>query len=151
MDLSSKDVFLLLAGFMLSIVGSGIWHWWNIRSNRSREEARLEEEKWRDRLNQGGYLGRSEAASEITIRALYWLVLGNVMFGISGLAWVLDVTEVEGLQSVFASATSFGAVIFLAVSLRWLRRFLRLKALPPSTGPTSTADAGVRASGQIGG
>ena len=131
MDLTSKDVFLLLAGFMLSVVGSGIWHWWLSRSQRSRAEARLHEEHWRERVNHHGYMPRAEAASEIIIRALYWLVLGNVMFGVSGLAWVLDLTGVFGAQSIFASATSFGAVIFLAISMRWLRLFLRLRAAAP--------------------
>jgi hypothetical protein len=74
---------------------------------------------------------RAEAASEIIIRAMYWFVLGNVMFGVSGLAWVLDLTGITEIQSVFASATSFGAVIFLAISLRWLRLFLRLRAAAP--------------------
>jgi hypothetical protein len=130
-DLTSKDIFLLLAGFMLSVVGSGVWHWWLSRSQRSRSEARLREERWRERVNHIGYMPRAEAASEIVIRSLYWLVLGNVMFGVSGLAWVLDLTGVFGVQSVFASATSFGAVIFLAISLRWLRLFLRLRAAKP--------------------
>lgn len=131
MYLTSKDIFLLLAGFMLSVVGSGVWHWWLSRSQRSRAEARLREERWRERVNHPGYMPRAEAASEIIIRAMYWFVLGNVMFGVSGLAWVLDLTGITEIQSVFASVTSFGAVIFLAASLRWLRLFLRLRAAAP--------------------
>jgi hypothetical protein len=131
-----KDFSLLFAGFVLSVVANALWQWWGLRSKRSRATREQADAEWSERLNEGGHLQRAEAASEIIIRALYWLVLGNVMFGVSGLAWLLDLTGIFRFQSVVASLSSFGAVLFLTVSMRWLRRYIRLKRI--------NADATVR-------
>lgn len=127
MNLEIKDYLLLAAGVGGGVIANALWAWWSVRSKKSRESLRAADALWRSRLNHDGYSIRAEAGSEILVRALYWLVLANVLLGISGLSWTLTFTEVEMLEPVVAIATFCGALVFFAISLRWLNRYLRLK------------------------
>jgi hypothetical protein len=81
--ITGKDILLLVAGFALSIVATAIWQWWVIFAQHGQKANAALELLWRERLNHQGYVVRAEAASEIIVRALYWLVTGNVMFTFS--------------------------------------------------------------------
>src|SRR5687768_13762971 len=92
MDLTPKDGFLVLAGFVASVVASGVWQWWSLRTKQARDSGRKLQEEWRARLNHQGFIPRVEAANDIIVRAIYWLVLGNLMFFLSGLTLVFELT-----------------------------------------------------------
>lgn len=127
MDLSAKDAVLLILGVVGGFVGNALWAWWAVRSKKSRETVRATEELWRASLNHEGFVVRSEAANEILVRAIYWLVLANALFAVTGLMSIVNLIGIYQLHLVITEATFLIALTFLAASLRWLRRYLRLK------------------------
>ena len=133
---------------VVGLIANAIWAWWSVRSKKSRESLRATESLWKARLNHEGYAIRSEAGSEILVRALYWLVLGNLSFAVSGLSWALLLTDMGRLQPLIAEVTFLTSVAFLAISLRWLRRYLRLKGPLDDPRGSSTSESG---SNSIGG
>lgn len=141
MELTAKDFVLLGAGLVGGLIANAIWAWWSVRSKKSRQSLRAAESLWKARLNHEGYAVRSEAGSEILVRALYWLVLGNLSFAVSGLSLVLLLTDMSRLQPLVAEVTFLISVAFLSISLRWLRRYLRLKGPLDDQSGSSTAGA----------
>jgi hypothetical protein len=127
MDLTTKDAILVVLGVAGGFIANALWAWWSVRSQRSRESLRAEEDLWRASLNHEGYIVRAEAASEILVRAIYWLVLGNVLFAVTGLMSVLNAIGIYELHLAVTEMTFLLALVFLANSLKWLRRYLRLK------------------------
>jgi len=127
MDIDTKDIILVLVGFALSIVASAIHGWLSSRSALSKAQAEAKEKSFRAKLTGQDVLARNDAFHSIVIRASFWFILGNMMFAISGLAWVLDLTGIFGVQSILASLTSFIAVFFFGASLKWLRLYMKIK------------------------
>lgn len=127
MDLSTKDIVILILGVVGGFIANGLWAWSAITSKRSRESLRAQEELWRASLNHEGFVVRSEAANEILVRAIYWLVLANALFALSGMVSFLNILGIYELHLFLLEVTFLIALLFLAISLRWLRRYLRLK------------------------
>jgi hypothetical protein len=122
LSIDNKDWFLLLAGFALSIVSTALWDWWKVRTRRQKQVSEAINRHWAERLNHRGFTVRADASNEIIVRSMYWFVIGNIMFAISGF------TTFFGLFGGLASAAVSGvALVALSASLRWLRMFLRLK------------------------
>ncbi|GAB6844964.1 hypothetical protein JCM2811A_39660 [Methylorubrum rhodinum] len=127
MFLDAKDVFLIFIGFALNLAAAAVYTWWGARSQKAKATSEENTNVWKRRINSKDINDRTDAFFEIIIRSFYWLIVGNMLFAASGLAWVLDLTGIDGFQSVFASATSFIALFFFWISLKWLRMYFKLK------------------------
>lgn len=127
MDMSTKEVVILILGIVGGFIANGLWAWSAVTSKRSRENLQAQDELWRASLNHEGFAVRSEAANEILVRAIYWLVLANALFALSGMISFLNILGVYEIHLFLTEMTFLIALLFLAISLRWLRRYLRLK------------------------
>lgn len=62
---------------------------------------------------------------------MYHFILGNVMFAVSGLSWIVDPVAFSlssswgGFERIFATLTSFFALFYFSSALIWLRRLFK--------------------------
>lgn len=89
------------------------------------EAFRREEEKWSRRLGSVDSAVRGAAVEEVALRSLRWFILGNVMFGVSGITWILEFADLYPASNFLASITSLVAVILFGQSLSWLKLYFK--------------------------
>lgn len=136
LGIQAKDIVLLFAGVILALPVTAGWQATKAWITRRGRDADQFEQHWIDRLASRDEVTQRPAYQEVQARALYNFILGNVMFAVSGLAWIVDpfarlmgqrFTEYQG---VFAALTSFAAVIYFSAAMRWLRRLLQALRRP---------------------
>jgi hypothetical protein len=127
MDIANKDFILIIIGFALNIVASAIWTWWTNRSEQSKQEAKKRNDILRSQLNSNDIITSSNAFRMVITKSIYWFVVGNVMFCISGFEVLLNLAELYSIASVIAASSSLSALIFFMASIGWLRLYFRLK------------------------
>jgi hypothetical protein len=118
-----------LIAFLLGLVGnfiaSAIYE--KYKEGRSRHAAaiRAQEDEWRRRLSSADQDVRSRAFQDILMRILLWYLLGNVMFGISGLGWLVDFLRIYTVSNLVAAGSSLIAVVMFGMALSWVKRYMK--------------------------
>lgn len=59
------------------------------------------------------------------MRILLWYLLGNVMFGISGLGWLVDFLRIYTVSNLVAAGSSLIAVVMFGMALSWVKRYMK--------------------------
>ena len=118
MSFTIKDAVLLILGVVGGFITNALWAWWTVTSKRNREHFRAQDELWRASLNHEGFVVRSEAANEILVRSIYWLVLANALFAVSGMMSILNIIGIYEIRLAVTAVTFMVALAFLTGSLR---------------------------------
>jgi len=118
-----------LVAFLLGLVGnfiaSALFERYKIGKSRRAAVLRAQENEWRDRLSSQDDAIRNRAFQDVLIRILRWYLLGNVMFGLSGLGWLIDFLRIYAVSNLVAAGSSLIAVIMFGVALSWINRYVK--------------------------
>lgn len=125
MDAWIREIVIFVFGVVGSFVASAVYDWY--KDNRI--ALRAQEDEWKLRLSSEDLAIRSRAFQDVLIRIFRWSLLGNVMFGISGLVGILDLFQVYALSNAVAAASSLLAVIMFGFALSWVKRYRRASRL----------------------
>ena len=68
---------------------------------------------------------KSEAYNEILINILKWLVVGNIMFGVSGMTYFLEVMELYSFSYIVAGLASVTAIVFYLFAILWINKYIK--------------------------
>lgn len=123
-DYTSEIIFFVL-GLAGNFVVAAMYDRYKAGQSKKAELLRQTDERWRERLNSIDPNTRTGAFQELTFNCLNWFILGNVMFAISGIAWVLEFAELYSVSNVVASATSLIAVLLFGKSLSYIKLYFR--------------------------
>jgi hypothetical protein len=108
-------------GVVGTIVGWFIRRYMNIRSKFNEERDNRILNLFRENIP----AARSEASNEILINIIKWMVIGNIMFGISGMTYFLEIAQLYTTSYVIAGSVSVIALFCYVFALMWVAKFLK--------------------------
>ena len=123
-EYTSEFIFFVL-GLAGNFVVAALYDRYKAGQSAKAEAIRRADQRWNELLNSDDPVVRISAFQELTMQCLRWFILGNVMFAISGIAWVLEFAELYSASNVIASLTSLIAVLLFGRSLTFIKLFFR--------------------------
>jgi hypothetical protein len=121
----AAQILIFLLGMAGNLIASAVYELYTKGKSDRAAALRAKEDRWRARLTSQDEDVRAHAYREVLMRVLRWNLLGNVMFGISGLAWLMDFLRIYAASNAVAAGSSLVAVIMFGVALSWIKRYLR--------------------------
>ena len=72
---------------------------------------------------------RSEASNEILINIIKWMIIANIMFGVSGMTYFLELAKLYTTSYVIAGSVSVIALFCYVFALMWVGKYLKFSAV----------------------
>lgn len=122
-SITAKDVLLLVMGALIALPitagWGGIKGWFKKRADASSTF----KDEWKGQLTSDDQQQKDLAFREMTIRAAYHFILGNMMFAVSGLAWIGDFLGLYPIQSLIAVLASVMATVYFLLCAKWINLY----------------------------
>jgi hypothetical protein len=120
----------LFVGFLLGMAGnlfaSVLYDRFKLGRQRRATTLSKRSELWQSYLNSDSPLIRAQAFQEIQLNVFRWYIVGNAMFAISGIVWILDLfTPLYGLPTLLAAIVSVVALLTFGFAGSWIRLYFR--------------------------
>lgn len=125
MDQTYSHLISFLLGLVGNFIASAVYEKYKAGRTRKAAVLRRKEEIWKEHLSSDDPAVRALAYQEISMKIFRWFILGNVMFGISGLAWMLEFLRLYPLSNGLASLTSLIAVLMFGIALSWIKLYVK--------------------------
>ena len=119
------EIIFFVLGLAGNFVVAALYDRFKAGQSRRAEVLRRADERWDERLNSTDPNTRTGAFQELIFNCLNWFILGNVMFALSGIAWVLEFADLYSISNVIASVTSLIAVLLFGKSLSYIKLYFR--------------------------
>ena len=72
---------------------------------------------------------RSEASNEILINTIKWMIIANIMFGVSGMTYFLELAKLYTTSYVIAGSVSVITLFCYVFALMWVGKYLKFSAV----------------------
>jgi hypothetical protein len=121
----SSHLISFLLGLVGNFIATAVYEKYKAGRTRKAAMLRRKEEIWKEHLSSADPAIRTLAYQEISMKIFMWFILGNVMFGISGISWMLEFFQYYPLSNGIASVASLIAALMFSVAFSWIRLYVK--------------------------
>ncbi len=108
-------------GIIGTIVGGFVKRYMNIKSQYNEDR----DNRLMGLFEENIPATRSEASNEILINIIKWMIIANIMFGVSGMTYFLELAKLYTTSYVIAGSVSVIALFCYVFALMWVGKYLR--------------------------
>jgi len=108
-------------GVVGTVVGWFIRRYMNVRSQYNQDR----DKRLMGLFEQNLPATRSEASTEILINVIKWMIIANIMFGVSGMTYFLELAKLYTTSYVIAGSVSVIALFCYLFALMWVAKYIK--------------------------
>ncbi len=112
-------------GAIGTLVGKFILSYMNVKSKVIEER----DTRIKNLFKENNSASRSEASNEILINIIKWMIIGNIMFGISGMTYFLELVKFYTTSYIIAGSVSVLALFCYVIALQWVGKYLKFSII----------------------